>query len=148
MFQREDTSFECAWCKHRSTNENRTMQDPTKKFCSLECLMKFEDEEASKLTTKYILGVYNMTLDCESPFEISSNNGDVATGTFAEMIVEDLRTIVFYSELAYKELEPEHKEAIKEIPISDFTCHGCAMAYNCMFAYDPYNRQGDCLAEK
>jgi len=89
-----------------------------------------------------------MTLDCESPFEISSNQGDVATGTFAEMIVEDLRTLVFYNELAYKELEPDHKEAIKEFPMTAFTCHGCISAYNCIFAYDPYNQDGDCLAKK
>lgn len=144
----EDTSFVCAECKHKSTEQHKTMQDPTKKFCSLECVMKFEDSEAAKLTTRYILGVYQITLDCESPFEISSNQGDVATGTFAEMIVEDLRTLVFYSELAYKELEPDHKEAIKEFPMTAFTCHGCISAYNCIFAYDPYNQYGDCLAKK
>ena len=32
--------------------------------------------------------------------------------------------------------------------ITDFTCYDCPLACNCRFAFDLYNTDGDCLAEK
>ncbi len=31
---------------------------------------------------------------------------------------------------------------------ADFTCDRCAAANECDYAFDPYNTNGDCLAEK
>jgi len=33
-------------------------------------------------------------------------------------------------------------------PTQAFTCNGCPMKNHCEFAYDPYNKDGDCLAIK
>lgn len=30
----------------------------------------------------------------------------------------------------------------------ELTCHKCAEKNTCKYAYDPYNTNGDCLAEK
>jgi hypothetical protein len=34
------------------------------------------------------------------------------------------------------------------IPIQDFTCYDCPLYRTCDLAFDPYNTNGDCLAEK
>lgn len=34
------------------------------------------------------------------------------------------------------------------LPPEEFTCHGCPSAGTCEFAWDLYNTDGDCLAEK
>lgn len=31
---------------------------------------------------------------------------------------------------------------------SSYTCHTCDVKDRCLFAFDPYNRDGDCLAVK
>ena len=34
------------------------------------------------------------------------------------------------------------------IPDEDYTCFTCPEKETCPFAFDPYNTDGDCLAEK
>lgn len=36
----------------------------------------------------------------------------------------------------------------KEFEISEFSCDHCSAAKTCDYAFDPYNTDGDCLAEK
>lgn len=35
-----------------------------------------------------------------------------------------------------------------ELNLEDFTCFGCGLSRSCEFAFDPYNTNGDCIAEK
>lgn len=37
---------------------------------------------------------------------------------------------------------------IEEPRPSTFTCADCPLVKQCVFAYDPYNTDGDCIAEK
>lgn len=36
----------------------------------------------------------------------------------------------------------------KEPRASQFTCADCSLVKKCVFAYDPYNTDGDCIMEK
>jgi len=35
-----------------------------------------------------------------------------------------------------------------QLNLSDFTCLGCKYKETCGYAFDPYNTNGDCLANK
>lgn len=37
---------------------------------------------------------------------------------------------------------------VKEWDIAKFSCDECGASKTCEFAFDPYNTNGDCLAEK
>lgn len=61
------------------------------------------------------------------------------------------------SEIEAKSMEEIHAkqreiaaQILKEANISFkyFTCDNCEDAYDCMYAFDPYNTDGDCLADK
>lgn len=45
---------------------------------------------------------------------------------------------------------PQFAEACDNIGLTreDFTCYNCPTMLNCEFAWDLYNTNGDCLAEK
>lgn len=49
-------------------------------------------------------------------------------------------------------LEPEvaafRAEMVEAFGIAKFTCDDCGARHDCEFAFDPYNTDGDCLAEK
>jgi len=52
-----------------------------------------------------------------------------------------------------QELQKLREEMVRElmrmgIRFSYITCDGCPQRYTCPYAYDPYNIDGDCLAEK
>ena len=34
------------------------------------------------------------------------------------------------------------------VEINNWTCDGCDQRYTCVYVYDPYNTDGDCLASK
>jgi hypothetical protein len=44
--------------------------------------------------------------------------------------------------------EDEYMAAMMDRPKEDFTCHGCGLVNNCRYAWDLYNTDGDCLADK
>ncbi len=47
------------------------------------------------------------------------------------------------------EIEVGSRERMKEIMKGqNCTCEGCPSEETCEWAYDPYNTDGDCLAEK
>lgn len=39
-------------------------------------------------------------------------------------------------------------EIVEDFCIEEFTCDECGAAPTCPYAFDPYNTDGDCLAEK
>lgn len=39
-------------------------------------------------------------------------------------------------------------EVVREFSIEKFTCDDCPERWSCFLAFDPYNTDGDCLAEK
>ena len=55
-----------------------------------------------------------------------------------------------------KQLERLQEEALQVYhrlgdvpnPAKDYTCYGCSIVSTCPFAFDLYNLDGDCLAEK
>lgn len=46
---------------------------------------------------------------------------------------------------ALDELRARYKP---DATVADFTCHDCPLEPDCEFAWDLYNTEGDCLAEK
>lgn len=118
-------------------------------FCSSECVEEYEEKRKQEIPLKEILDAYEITLDCESPLEISSEEGR-ATGVMAERIIGALRILVFNSKLVFNQLDSKYlSELLKEnLTIDKFTCHGCGLAEKCQYAFDKFNTNGDCLAEK
>lgn len=50
-----------------------------------------------------------------------------------------------------EQLQKERAEAlplIQEYDNDKFTCDECGARYTCIFVFDPYNTNDDCLAEK
>lgn len=47
-----------------------------------------------------------------------------------------------------EQLADRRKAVAAEFEIEAFTCDGCLERYVCPFAFDPYNTDEDCLAEK
>lgn len=47
-----------------------------------------------------------------------------------------------------EEMSQEELEAAYGVAKEDTTCWGCAIKDKCQFAFDPYNTDGDCLADK
>jgi hypothetical protein len=45
-------------------------------------------------------------------------------------------------------LSERRSSAAKDWDISEFSCDHCSAAKTCEYAFDPYNTNGDCLAEK
>ena len=52
------------------------------------------------------------------------------------------------AELAYDRERVVRLYAREGISISTFTCDDCAARFKCKMAFDVYNTDGDCLAEK
>lgn len=60
--------------------------------------------------------------------------------------------------VVFELLPPEHQEAIANlhkrtlnrppVQIEDFTCADCPHVKTCVYSFDLYNLDGDCLAEK
>ncbi|MEQ8822859.1 MAG: hypothetical protein RIC14_00620 [Filomicrobium sp.] len=46
------------------------------------------------------------------------------------------------------EVDQLRKRISKYFGIDTFTCDECDARYTCPYAFDPYNTNGDCLAEK
>lgn len=46
------------------------------------------------------------------------------------------------------ELEALRARIAEEDGIDKFTCDDCPSRYRCALSFDPYNTDGDCLAEK
>ena len=46
------------------------------------------------------------------------------------------------------ELAQMRANVVKEFDIEKFSCDECGAKHTCMFTFDPYNTDGDCLAEK
>lgn len=54
-----------------------------------------------------------------------------------------------YEEVYRQEAIHKMEEAGIPLPAKDIlTCYGCPAADKCPFAWDPYNTDGDCLADK
>lgn len=50
-------------------------------------------------------------------------------------------------------MSEEQLQRLRAIAVSytdaqEFTCDTCAARYTCEYVFDPYNTDGDCLAEK
>lgn len=41
-----------------------------------------------------------------------------------------------------------HNKIISKEEIENYTCYKCLDVYTCKYAYDDYNTNGDCLAQK
>lgn len=39
-------------------------------------------------------------------------------------------------------------QMVEMFGVTDFTCDNCISKFSCPYAFDPYNEDGDCLAEK
>jgi hypothetical protein len=46
------------------------------------------------------------------------------------------------------QLVKERRAMREELGIERFTCDECPIAATCTLAFDPYNQDGDCLADK
>jgi hypothetical protein len=65
------------------------------------------------------------------------------------MLTEDNITLkVPYTEEQLAKIRTEMLELGKAYNIESFTCDDCGARYRCSLAFDLYNTQGDCLAEK
>lgn len=42
----------------------------------------------------------------------------------------------------------DYAATFEDVPDEAFSCHTCNEKYDCPFAYDYYNLNGDCLASK
>lgn len=86
--------------------------------------------------------------------------GDDGFGAFAMEIDDDGNILKFLTadelkpkptyldskkryERVMKKVSPEH-----QYPMVEMTCYSCKKEHECEFAWDPYNTDGDCLAEK
>lgn len=47
-----------------------------------------------------------------------------------------------------KELAITRAEVVLRFGVKEFTCDDCPERWSCLLAFDPYNTDGDCLAEK
>lgn len=47
-----------------------------------------------------------------------------------------------------EQLQALRNEMSKLFEIDAFTCDECAQRFECPYSFDPYNTDGDCLAEK
>ena len=59
----------------------------------------------------------------------------------------------FEAEHTAEDLARMRKESVElimqvEAGSPDFTCDFCSRRFECVFVFDPYNTNGDCLAEK
>ena len=50
--------------------------------------------------------------------------------------------------MSLKALIEEARRGISDVKIEDFTCFACTAWKACRYAFDAYNTNGDCLAEK
>lgn len=50
--------------------------------------------------------------------------------------------------LSDEELAARRVRSAELFPIDVFTCDDCPARWTCEWAFDPYNTDGDCLAEK
>lgn len=47
-----------------------------------------------------------------------------------------------------RQLIDRRKAAVEAFDIAKFTCDDCRDRWTCDWSFDPYNTDGDCLAEK
>jgi hypothetical protein len=99
---------------------------------------------------KNTLSPYGIILECESPLEISTEEGDRASGRFAEIVITKLADLVRQSDEIWNHLPDICKQEIakKNLVKEQFTCHGCALAQKCEYTFNLYNIDGACLDEK
>jgi hypothetical protein len=50
--------------------------------------------------------------------------------------------------LTDKDLEILRYRAVEDFSVEKFTCDDCGARRTCELVFDPYNTDGDCLAEK
>ncbi len=153
LAKKKNQQTKCGHCgsKTPKTQIGMSSVEPKKAFCSYRCGRGYDENFKDTLSAADILSAYDSIVECESPFEIATRDGeDRATGLFARIVVNSLRSSVYDSVVVFKNLTDVHAKQIakKKIPIENFTCYGCAMVKECKYAFDLYNTQGDCLAEK
>ncbi len=51
-------------------------------------------------------------------------------------------------ELTDEEIKKLRERAVEYVGETEFTCDDCRDRRTCEWAFDPYNTNGDCLAEK
>lgn len=57
-------------------------------------------------------------------------------------------SIMLKEPLLEDELASIRQRMVEEYGVTEFTCDTCPARYKCTLAFDPYNTDGDCLAEK
>jgi hypothetical protein len=89
----------------------------------------------------------NLTLECESPLEISLavDPTSRATGQFASDILDNIKREMIKN---YKHHEGD-KGGLRELkhPFTHYTCAACTYCRTCDWAFDEDNIKGHCVVE-
>lgn len=80
---------------------------------------------------------------------MAGDAGEIGAGAegMGEGVSEEKRTAEQLVQLRAK-MTDWHREHLGLEEGVVFTCDGCSAAHDCEFVFDPYNTDGDCLAEK